>query len=103
MAKIAEGIHFVAGQDDFIPDSHVYIIGDPASGDLSMVDVGLTGKGNYKIQSIRAMGIDITAIKRVIMTHTHLDHIGCFSEIKKHIPGVELWVHKAEGDLLEKG
>ncbi|MDR2018361.1 MAG: MBL fold metallo-hydrolase [Syntrophobacterales bacterium] len=103
MTKIAEGIQFVAGQDEFIPDSHVYIIGDPASGDLSMIDVGLTGKGNYKIGAIKRMGIDLSSIKRVIMTHTHLDHIGCLSEIQKQIPGVELWVHTMEAELLEKG
>ncbi len=103
MAKIAEGIHFVAGQDEFIPDSHVYIIGDPASGDLSMVDVGLTGKGSYKVGAIKKMGIELSSIKRIIMTHTHMDHIGCFSEVQKQIPGVELWVHRKEGELLEKG
>jgi len=103
MAKIAEGIHFVAGQDEFIPDSHVYIIGEPGSDDLSMIDVGLTGKGGYKVGSVKKMGIDPSSIKRVIMTHTHLDHIGCFNEVKQQIPGVELWVHTAEGELLEKG
>ena len=91
MAKIAEGIHFVAGQDEFIPDSHVYVIGEPGSNDLSMIDVGLTGKGSYKVQSIKKMGIEPSSIKRIIMTHTHLDHIGCFAEVQKQIPGVELW------------
>ncbi len=60
-----------------------------ASNDLSMIDV-LTGKGNYKIQSIKKLGIEPESVKRVIMTHTHLDHIGCLSEIQKAIPGVEL-------------
>jgi len=103
MPKITDGIHFIQGQDEFIPDSHVYIIGDPASADLSMIDVGLTGKGSYKIQAIKKLGIEPASIKRVIMTHTHMDHIGCFAEIRKEIPGVELWVHALEGELLEKG
>jgi hydroxyacylglutathione hydrolase len=103
MAKISEGLYFIPGQDDFIPDSHVYVIGEPGSEDLSIIDVGLTGKGSYKVQSIRKMGIDTSSIKRVIMTHTHLDHIGCLSEIKKEIPGAELWVHTLEGEMLEKG
>ncbi len=103
MAKISDGIYFIPGQDDFIPDSHVYVIGEPGSEDLSIIDVGLTGKGNYKIQAIRNLGIDTSSIKRIIMTHTHLDHIGCLSEIQKEIPGVELWVHALEGDMLEKG
>jgi hydroxyacylglutathione hydrolase len=103
MAKIAEGIQFVAGQDEFIPDSHVYIIGEPGSDDLSMIDVGLTGKGSYKVGAIKKMGIEPSSIKRVIMTHTHLDHIGCFSEVQKQIPGIELWVQTKEAELLEKG
>jgi glyoxylase-like metal-dependent hydrolase (beta-lactamase superfamily II) len=92
MAKVYNNVYFIPGQDDFIPDSHVYIIGNPESKDLSLVDVGLMGKGSYKIESIKKMGIDLSSIKRIIMTHTHLDHIGCFAEIKKSIPDVELWV-----------
>ncbi|HNZ59191.1 MAG TPA: MBL fold metallo-hydrolase [Syntrophorhabdaceae bacterium] len=103
MAKISEGVYFIQGRDDMIPDSHTYIIGEPSSNDLSIIDVGLTGKGNYKIQSIQKEGIDLSSIKRIIMTHTHLDHIGCIAEIKNHIPWAELWVHSSEGKLLEQG
>ena len=103
MTKVYNNVYFIPGQDDFIPDSHVYIIGNPDSKDLSLVDVGLTGKGNYKIESIRKMGIDLSSIKRIIMTHTHLDHIGCLAEIKKAIPEAELWVHKNEAELMEIG
>jgi hydroxyacylglutathione hydrolase len=103
MTKVNEGVFFIQGQDEFIPDSHVYVIGDPASNDLSMIDVGLTGKGNYKLQSMKKMDIKLDAVKRIIMTHTHLDHIGCLSEIQKAIPGAELWVHRLEAEPLEKG
>jgi hydroxyacylglutathione hydrolase len=103
MAKVYNNVSFIPGQDDFIPDSHVYIIGNPDSKDLSLVDVGLTGKGNYKIESIKKLGIDLSSIKRIIMTHTHLDHIGCLTEIKKAIPEAELWVHKNEAELMEIG
>ena len=103
MAKIYNNVYFIPGQDDFIPDSLVYVIGDLASEDISLVDVGLMGKGNYKIESIKKMGIDLSSIKRIIMTHTHLDHIGCLTEIKKMIPKAELWVHKNEAEPIESG
>jgi glyoxylase-like metal-dependent hydrolase (beta-lactamase superfamily II) len=103
MAKIYEGVYFIQGRDDMIPDSHTYVIGEPSSNDLTIVDVGLTGKGSYKIQSIQKEGIELSAIKRIIMTHTHLDHIGCIAEIKSQIPWAELWVHRSEGELLEQG
>lgn len=103
MPKVIEGVYFVSGQDEMIPDSHVYVLGDPSSRDLTLVDAGLTGKGAYKIDSILKSGIVLEDIKRVIMTHTHFDHIGCLNEIQKRIPAAELWVHVLEADPLEKG
>ena len=103
MPKITEDVYFIPGQDEMIPDSHTYVVGHPSSKDLSLIDPGVTGKGNYKIGSIKKMGIELSDIKRVIMTHTHFDHIGCLSEIRKEIPGAELWVHTLEADPLEKG
>jgi hydroxyacylglutathione hydrolase len=103
MQKVTEGVYFIQGQDEFIPDSHVYVIGKPGTGDLSVIDAGLMGKGRYKIDSILKEGIELSNIKRVIMTHTHLDHIGCLAEIRKEIPHAELWVHKSEAEPLEQG
>lgn len=103
MVKLNDSLFFISGQDDMIPDSHVYVLGDPASGDLSLVDAGLVGKGSYKVKSITEAGIDLRSIKRVIMTHTHLDHLGCVSEIMGQIPSLELWVHELEAEPLERG
>ena len=103
MKQITKEVVFIPGQDEMIPDSHVYLIGNPSSGDLSLVDAGLMGKGKYKIESIQGLGIQFTDVKRVIMTHTHLDHIGCLGEILQAIPHAELWVHTTEADLLEQG
>jgi hydroxyacylglutathione hydrolase len=103
MPKVTESIYFIPGEDEFIPDAHAYVLGKPSSQDLSLIDAGLVGKGSYKIQSIQKAGIDLSAIKRIIMTHTHLDHIGCLAEISKQIPWAELWVHHLEADLLGQG
>lgn len=103
MRKITEGIYFIPGQDEMMPDSHTYVIGHPSSKDLSLIDPGLVGKGNDKIDSVLKMGIELEDIRRVIMTHTHFDHIGALLEIQKRIPWAELWVHQAEGDPLELG
>lgn len=103
MPEIIEGIWFIAGVDDMIPDSHVYVIGEPSSHDLSIIDAGLMGKSNYKIQSILKAGIEIGDIKRIIMTHTHLDHIGCLGEIRDKLPWGELWIHDQEAESLVQG
>ncbi|RPI76768.1 MAG: MBL fold metallo-hydrolase [Desulfobacteraceae bacterium] len=103
MPKVTENIFFIPGQDEMIPDAHVYVIGQPGSKDLSLVDAGLMGKGSYKIRSIQEEGFKLEDIKRIIMTHTHLDHIGCLAEIKAKMPWVELWVQEQEALDLEGG
>jgi len=103
MPKITEEVYYIPGQDEFMPDAHTYVLGKPSSQDLSLIDAGLTGKGSYKIQSVQGAGFELSAIKRIIMTHTHLDHIGCLSEIRRQIPWAELWVHRLEADPLEQG
>ena len=103
MPEITKGVYFIPGQDEFIPDSHVYVIGMPDSRDFSIVDAGLMGKGGYKIQTFQKLGIKLSDIKRIIMTHTHLDHIGCLKEIQEQIPHAELWIHEDEANPIEKG
>ena len=103
MKQITEDIYFIKGQDELIPDCNVYVIGEPESGDLSIVDAGLMRKEGYKMEALSKLGIDSKDIKRVIMTHTHLDHIGCLPELIKAIPQAEVWMHSAEAEPLEQG
>src|SRR3972149_6409628 len=103
MPKVTENIYFIPGQDDSLPDSHVYVVGQKNSHDLTLIDAGMMGKGSYKIKSIEKEGFKLEDIKRIIMTHTHLDHIGCLTEIRKNLPGMELWIHEEEALPLEQG
>jgi hydroxyacylglutathione hydrolase len=103
MKQIAEGIYMTPGIDEMLPDSHMYLLGMPGSGDLTLIDAGLVGRGDYKIMSILESGIVLEDIKRIIMTHTHLDHSGCLHELFNRMPWVELWLHESEGEQLEKG
>ncbi len=101
--KVIEGVYWIAGKDKFLPDSHVYLIGLPERKDYSLVDCGLMEMGSYKIGEIESIGIRPEHIKRIILTHTHLDHIGCLPEIMEAIPGIQVWVHEEEGRYLERG
>ncbi len=101
--KIAEGVYFIQGQDEFIPDSHTYLLGEPGSGDVTVIDVGLMGKDDYKLGAIQKLGFELSEVKRILMTHTHLDHIGCLPEFLKAVPHAELWVHEEEAIPLEQG
>jgi len=101
--KVAEGIYFIAGQDEFIPDSHVYVVGEPGSDDITLIDAGLMGKAGYKLERLESLGFEPKKIKRIIMTHCHLDHIGCLPELMEELDSPELWVHESEAQALERG
>jgi len=101
--RVIDGIWWIPGRDKFMPDSHVYVIGKEGSEDFSLVDCGLMEMGAYKIEEVEGCGIPLKHVKRIIMTHTHLDHIGCLKEILEAVPHAEVWVHKDEASYLERG
>lgn len=103
MEKVIDGVWWIRGQDGFLPDSHVYVIGTPGSGEAALVDCGLMDMGSYKLEELEQNGFRPNQIKHIIMTHTHLDHIGCLPEIRKALPDAELIVHKDEAAYLERG
>ena len=101
--QVIDGVWWIPGRDSFLPDSHTYVIGKPDSGDFSIVDCGLMEKGSYKLEELEQLGISLDQVRRIIMTHTHLDHIGCLPEILEAIPHAEVWMHRDEAVPLEKG
>ncbi|MFP4036525.1 MAG: MBL fold metallo-hydrolase [Desulfobacteraceae bacterium] len=103
MTDIADRVFMIQGQDDMIPDAHMYVLGDPEGDDITLVDAGLVGKADYKTASLERMGIALENVSRIIMTHTHLDHIGCLPELRARMPGAGVWIHKKEAVPLESG
>ncbi len=101
--NVINGIWWIPGRDKFLPDSHMYVIGTPEASDYSIVDCGLMEMGSYKLEELGKIGIKPNDIKRIIMTHTHIDHIGCLPELLKEMPHVEICVHSAEAEQLETG
>jgi hydroxyacylglutathione hydrolase len=101
--EVVDGVRWIPGRDRFIPDSHMYVIGKADAGDFSLIDCGLMQMGGYKLEEIEGCGISLKQVKRIIMTHTHLDHIGCLPELLEAIPHAELWVHANEASYLERG
>ncbi|MEI8181328.1 MAG: MBL fold metallo-hydrolase [Desulfomonile sp.] len=100
---VVEGVQWIQGKDSFLPDSHVYVIGKSGSSDFTLVDCGLMDMGSYKLEQLESAGISPNQVKRIIMTHTHLDHIGCLPELLRGLPDAEVWVHEDEASYLEAG
>ncbi len=101
--KVIDGIIWIPGKDKFLPDSHVYLIGEAESDDVSIVECGLMGMAEYKLEEMDKAGIPRKSVKRIIMTHTHMDHVGCLPDIMRELPHAEVWMHNDEALPLERG
>ncbi|MCY3637985.1 MAG: MBL fold metallo-hydrolase [Chloroflexi bacterium] len=86
--EIIPGIHA-------IPDTHisrVYLIEDD---ELSLVDTGMPWSAERIIRYIRSIGRRPEEISRILLTHSHPDHIGGAPGILKH-SGASVFAHQAD-------
>lgn len=101
--QVIDGVLWIPGRDKFLPDSHVYVVGKPGSEDFTLVECGLMDMGDYKLEQLDAAGIPRKHVKRILLTHTHMDHVGCLPEFVRELPHAEVWAHKDEALPLEQG
>jgi glyoxylase-like metal-dependent hydrolase (beta-lactamase superfamily II) len=51
------------------------------------------------LEAVRELGRSVEDVRDIVITHTHLDHVGALPEVQKHIPA-RTAVHYAEAELL---
>lgn len=68
-----------------------------------MIDTGwsTTDAFNFLQGELRDIGLAVTDISKVIVTHVHPDHFGLAGKIKHISPRTELFAHRLESDLIE--
>lgn len=60
---------------------------------LTLIDTGMFGQYAALIQAISDAGEQLAGIKRIIITHQDIDHIGNLAVLARELPGVRLFVH----------
>lgn len=69
---------------------------------LTLIDTGYTNSMSAIVSALRNGSEDPMAIKRIILTHAHPDHVGSAAAIKQTL-GVPVLAHELEVPLLEEG
>ena len=98
--KIHDIIYRVAGPDMTDPrDSAVYLLdlGEPV-----LIDCGSGFAFDRVMRNIEGAGFDPAQIKNLILTHSHVDHIGGAHLFKSRLK-TSLIMHRLDAAIVEKG
>lgn len=98
--EIIKNIYIVGGPE--ITDGRdgcVYLLN---FGELVLIDSGAGWSVEKIIRNINGLGLDPTDLKKILLTHCHIDHIGGVPEIKRRF-GVKTHIHQLDTLPLEKG
>jgi glyoxylase-like metal-dependent hydrolase (beta-lactamase superfamily II) len=66
---------------------------------FTLVDTNLAGAGPGIIQAAQQFG---SPIRRIVLTHAHIDHVGSLDSLVCNLPGIELAVGERESRLLRR-
>ena len=93
--EITENVHL-------IPNiiANPYLIIDPDG--LTLIDAGLPGSHKKILGYIYGLGHSASDLKRIIITHADMDHVGGLSAIKKAC-SARVYASAIESDAMSKG
>jgi hydroxyacylglutathione hydrolase len=92
MGEIVPDVHLV----DVSVGCNTYVIIDNG---ITLVDTGLRGNVAKIYSYIEKLGYGPKDIKRIIITHAHLDHINCLRQLKEDT-GAEVMVGEKDADIV---
>ena len=80
-------------------DASAFII---AGNDPILIDTGAGRSIKEVIDNIEKAGVNPESLKRVVITHCHIDHIGGMPYLKEHLD-VTFYMHELDAGPVERG
>jgi glyoxylase-like metal-dependent hydrolase (beta-lactamase superfamily II) len=99
-SEIVKDIFIVGGPD--ITDSRdacIYLLN---LAELILIDTGAGWSVHQIINNMQKLGLNGKNLKKILLTHCHIDHIGGAPEIQKRFDA-KIYIHKLDASPLENG
>ncbi len=98
--EIIKDIFIIGGPDITDPrDGCVYLLN---LGELILIDTGAGWSLNKIINNINYLGFNPHKLKKILLTHCHIDHIGGVPELKKRFD-LRIYIHAKDAPPVENG
>ncbi len=78
MAEILPGVHLVEGYPE--QATHVFLVKDKGAS-WTLIDSGIPGSSAALFAYLAKVKVEPTAIKKILITHLHLDHVGSLKAV----------------------
>jgi glyoxylase-like metal-dependent hydrolase (beta-lactamase superfamily II) len=97
---VTEHVYQVAGGDiTAAEDAASFLI---KGSDPVLIDTGAGRSIKRIVENIEAVGVDPKSVKRVVLTHNHIDHIGGMEYLKSNYD-VTFFMHELDAEAVEMG
>ncbi len=67
---------------------------------LTLVDTSIVNAGDKILAQLKAAGHEPSAVKRILITHGHPDHVGSLPQLRA-ATGAEVWCHPLEKPIIQ--
>ncbi len=81
-------------------DCCVYLV--DGGTESALIDTGAGRSASMIIDNIRAIGVELSSLKYIVVTHGHIDHIGGLAFLKEQLQA-QVIAHQLELPAIEKG
>ncbi|HZT07427.1 MAG TPA: MBL fold metallo-hydrolase [Chloroflexota bacterium] len=68
---------------------------------VTLVDAGGPGSGRFVLRQLRAIGVFPDDVRRIVLTHYHIDHRGAAAELRR-ATGARVLIHATEAPYLRR-
>jgi hydroxyacylglutathione hydrolase len=80
--------------------SRCFLVGEGKA--WALVDSGMDPKPDAILAALKAVSLEASDLKVIVLTHAHSDHMGALSAMRE-LSGAKTLAHKAEAAFAEKG